>query len=258
VLILLPPSEGKAPTRPGRPFDPRALSFPDLTPTREAVRTELTALCQGPTEAALTCLGLSQGQVSEVERNRALPTAGARPAGEIYTGVLYDALDLATLPDAARGRATDSLVIVSGLWGALRVTDRIPPYRLSITARLPGSAPLATRWRRPLAALLPRLGHYGLILDLRSTAYVQAWRPGGDLAERVATVRVLRASTRAVVSHVNKAGKGRFVRDLLSHPERPATPKELHTLAGDLGYATELSAPRRPGRTWTLDLLLEL
>lgn len=41
----------------------------------------------------------------------------------LYTGVLYDNLGLADLdPD----RVARSVLIFSGLWGALRVTDRVP------------------------------------------------------------------------------------------------------------------------------------
>ena len=83
-------------------------------------------------------LGLSEGLRGEVAKNTELRTAGARPAGEIYTGVLYDALDLASLDTAAKRRAGRSLLVFSGLWGAVRVTDRIPSYRCSMGVKLPG------------------------------------------------------------------------------------------------------------------------
>src|SRR4051812_6259288 len=101
VLILLPPSEGKAAAGRGRPLDLASLSLPTLTPARERVVDALVALSADP-DRARTVLGLSDSRTDEVARNAALRTAGAVPAGKLYTGVLYDALDLATLPESAR------------------------------------------------------------------------------------------------------------------------------------------------------------
>ena len=61
-------------------------------------------------------LGLSEGLRGEIAKNAELRTAGARPAGEIYTGVLYDALGLATLDAAAQRRAER---VAAGVLGAV-------------------------------------------------------------------------------------------------------------------------------------------
>src|SRR5262249_24865812 len=159
-------------------------------------------------------LGLSEGLRGEIAKNVELRTAGARPAGEIYTGVLYDALGLASLDTAAKRRAARSLLVFSGLWGAVTVSDRVPSYRCSMGVRLPGLGALGTYWRTAMADVLPAAAGSGLVLDLRSAAYAGAWKPGGDAADRTATVRVLHAPTRKVVSHFNKATKGRIVRSL--------------------------------------------
>lgn len=126
MLVLLPPSEGKAASGRGAPLKPESLSLPGLAEARQAVLDELVELCAGDEEKAREVLGLSEGLRGEVAKNAVLRTAGARPAGEIYTGVLYDALDLASLDAAAKRRAARSLLVFSGLWGAVRVTDRIP------------------------------------------------------------------------------------------------------------------------------------
>ena len=126
MLILLPPSEGKAEVGAGRRLDLARLSLPELNPVRERVLAGLVALSAGPPEAALATLGLGVGQRGELRRNARLERAATAPAGRIYTGVLYEALDLATLPPAARRAATRQVLISSGLWGAVRLTDRIP------------------------------------------------------------------------------------------------------------------------------------
>ena len=257
MLVLLPPSEGKASAGGGAPLKPGSLSLPGLSAAREAVLTELVELCSGDEEKAREVLGLSEGLRGEVAKNAGLPTAGARPAGEIYTGVLYDALGLATLDAAARRRAADSLLVFSGLWGAVRVTDRIPSYRCSMGVKLPGLGALAGHWRAPMAEVLPEVAGSGLVLDLRSSAYAAAWRPKGEVAGRTATVRVLHAPTRKVVSHFNKATKGRLVRSLLTAGAAPRDPAALVEAVRDLGYVVEAEAPGRAGKAWSLDVLVD-
>ncbi|WP_372347339.1 peroxide stress protein YaaA [Streptomyces sp. KL116D] len=257
MLVLLPPSEGKAASGRGAPLKPEGLSLPGLAQARAAVLDELVELCAADEEKAREVLGLSEGLRGEVAKNLDLRTAGARPAGEIYTGVLYDALDLASLDAAAKKRAARSLLVFSGLWGAVRVTDRIPSYRCSMGVKLPGLGALGTHWRAPMAEVLPAAAGDGLVLDLRSAAYASAWKPKGEVAGRTATVRVLHAPTRKVVSHFNKATKGRIVRSLLTAGTAPSDPAELVDALRDLGYAVEVEAPAKAGRPWSLDVLVD-
>ncbi|MEU0276663.1 peroxide stress protein YaaA [Streptomyces sp. NPDC006307] len=257
MLVLLPPSEGKAASGSGAPLEPGALSLPGLAGARATVLDELVELCAGDEDKAREVLGLSEGLRGEVAKNAGLRTAGARPAGEIYTGVLYDALGLATLDAAARERARAWLLVFSGLWGAVRVDDRIPSYRCSMGVKLPGLGALGAYWRTPMAAVMPEAAGDGLVLDLRSAAYAAAWKPKGEVAGRTATVRVLHAPTRKVVSHFNKATKGRIVRSLLENGAAPGSPAELVEALRDLGYVVEAEAPAKAGKAWQLDVLVD-
>ncbi|MGC0332320.1 cytoplasmic iron level regulating protein YaaA (DUF328/UPF0246 family) [Streptomyces sp. SAI-170] len=257
MLVLLPPSEGKAASGRGAPLKPESLSLPGLGEARAAVLEELVELCTGDEEKAREVLGLSEGLRGEVAKNAGLRGAGTRPAGEIYTGVLYDALDLATLDTAAKQRAARSLLVFSGLWGAVRVTDRIPSYRCSMGVKLPGLGALGAHWRRPMAEVMPEAAGSGLVLDLRSAAYAAAWKPKGEVAARTASVRVLHAPTRKVVSHFNKATKGRIVRSLLQAGAVPGSPAELVEALRELGYVVEAEAPAKAGSSWSLDVLVE-
>ena len=117
MLILLPPSESKANRRRGRPADPSTWSFPELGPTRARVAAALAEVSRSPDAPGL--LGVSPGLLDEVARNLVLDTAPATPAAEVYTGVLYDALGLATLDTVARRRANRWLVVISALHGAV-------------------------------------------------------------------------------------------------------------------------------------------
>lgn len=249
VLILLPPSEGKTAPRRGKPLDLVGLSSPTLTSTRTTLLSALTTLCRDDPERAATVLGLAAGQRDLVGRNAGLETAPTARADAIYTGVLYDALGLATLSPAARRRATARVAVTSSLFGIVRPGDRIPAYRLSGDASLPGTGSVAGAWRDVLGEAVRDAVGTGLLVDLRSGTYAAFWRPEPDLARRVATVRVLHESggRRTVVSHFNKATKGRIVRALLEDGANPGTPKALATALARLGWTVEVGEPTTKG-----------
>lgn len=249
MLILLPPSEGKtAPTR-GKPLDLSTLSHPTLTETRSRVLKHLVTLCEGDERVAAQTLGLGAKQLDLVARNATLTTAPTARADAVYTGVLYDALDFATLTPAAKRRASTRVGIASALFGLLSPGDRIPAYRLSGDASLPGIGPLAPLWRPVLGeAVAARLGG-GLLVDLRSGMYANLWRPEPAAAAKVAGVRVLHEvdGRRKVVSHFNKSTKGRIVRALLEAGATPRTPAALADDLRDLGWQVEVKEPGPKG-----------
>ena len=105
MLILLPPSEGKTAPRRGKPLDPASLSSPVLTDTRTTLLAALTTLCRDDPAEAARVLGLGTTQLDLVQRNADLATAPTARADAVYTGVLYDSLDVSTLSSAARRRA---------------------------------------------------------------------------------------------------------------------------------------------------------
>ena len=249
MLILLPPSEGKTPARRGKPLDLATLAFPELAAPRQAVLDALVDLCRGDPELARRTLGLPPGLADLVGRNADLTATATARADGVYTGVLYDALGLPDLPAEARRRATSRVAVVSSLFGLVRPGDRIPAYRLSGDASLPGVGPVAGVWRRHLDPVVRRAVGTGLVVDLRSTTYAAFWRPAADLARRVVTVRVLHEvnGRRQVVSHFNTSTKGRIVRALLEDGGNPRTPVALAGLLRDLGWTVEVGAPTRRG-----------
>ena len=249
MLILLPPSEGKTPARRGKPLDLGALSSPKLGHARRQVLDALVELCRADPDRARATLGLAPGLADLVDRNADLPTAPTARADHVYSGVLYDALDLPSLPADARRRATSRVAVVSSLFGMVRPGDRIPAYRLSGDASLPGLGPVAGVWRAHLGGAVREALGPGLLVDLRSTTYAAFWRPEPDLTRRVVTVRVLHESggRRTVVSHFNKATKGRLVRGLLEDGANPGSVRTLVATLERLGWTVEAGAPGRSG-----------
>lgn len=246
MLILLPPSEGKAAPRRGKPLDLACLDFAALTPAREEVLDALIGLCAGAPATAAATLGLGSTQHELVELNRQLRESPTARADQIYTGVLYDALDVATLSGAAKRRAATRVAVTSSVFGLVRTADRIPSYRLSGDVTLPGLGPVAGVWRRHLGDVVTETVGSGLLVDLRSGTYVNFWKPTGV---RTATVRVLHEhqGTRKVVSHFNKATKGRIVRALLESGADPRTPERLAEALRDLGWTVEVGEPGPKG-----------
>lgn len=245
MLILLPPSEGKAGRGRGRPLDLDRLSFPSLTEARERVVEGLVATSARPD--AVSRLGVPAGVVEEVRRNielRDLPTV---PAERLYTGVLYDALDLGSMSGPALRRARRWVVITSALMGAVRLTDPLPPYRLPICGRLDGVEGLEAHWRGVLQPVLSEAAGRGVVVDGRSSSYQPVWRPTGELADRWVLVRVPGAS------HHAKHTRGLVARHLCV---TGSTARDVPGVAEEIGAAFDvtLHEPARPGKPWVLDV----
>jgi len=249
VLIVLPPSEGKTAPRRGKPLALESLSSPSLTPARVQVIDALVELCAADPDKAAAVLDVPKSQLDLVDLNARLSSSPTARADAVYTGVLYDALGFDTLSSAARRRATSRVAVTSSLFGLVRPGDRIPAYRLSGDAALPGLGSVAGLWREHLDIAMTDAIGAGLLVDLRSGMYAAFWRPPAELSKRVATVRVLHEvdGKRSVVSHFNKATKGRIVRALLEDGRDPRTPARLAEVVRDLGWTVEVGDPTAKG-----------
>ncbi|OMQ14037.1 hypothetical protein A7K94_0219445, partial [Modestobacter sp. VKM Ac-2676] len=192
---------------------------------------------------------LSAKQDDEIARNAALRTSPTLPAIERYTGVLYDALDVRSLTRAQRARAAGRLAVGSALFGVVRAGDRVPAYRLSAGSALPGLPTLRSLWKPALTDVLTAADE--LVVDLRSGAYAEL----APVADAV-TVQVLSErpdGTRAVVSHFNKAHKGRLARLLATTTAEPDSVVRLRALLRRNGLHVEHdSADGRQGTRLTL------
>jgi cytoplasmic iron level regulating protein YaaA (DUF328/UPF0246 family) len=225
VLVLLPPSETKAAGGDGPPLDLAALTAPELAPVRTAIAEALVKLA-GDVPAARAALALSPKQDDEIERNAVLWTSGTLPALQRYTGVLYDALDVPSMTRAQRARAGRRLAVGSALFGLVGAGDPIPAYRLSAGSSLPGLPTLRALWKPALSAVLA--GIDDLVVDLRSGSYAALAPVPGAITLEVLSERP--DGTRSVVSHFNKAHKGRVARLLATTTAEPDGVVRLRSL----------------------------
>jgi uncharacterized protein len=242
MLVLLPPSETKADGGEHAPLDLDALSFPELRPVRERLVSALVTLA-GDVPASLAALGVSEKQTSEVTRNALLRSSPTQPAVRRYTGVLYDALDIATFTRAERRRAGARLAIASALFGVLRAEDRIPAYRLSGGTTLPGVGTMRSVWHPELGKTLSTVDD--LVLDLRSTPYAALAK-----VPHATVVRVV-SETGTTISHFNKAYKGQLAAALAKAPREPSSVRGVIRIAAAAGLHLDQTGPL------SLDLIVQ-
>jgi cytoplasmic iron level regulating protein YaaA (DUF328/UPF0246 family) len=227
VLILLPPSETKRDGGDGQPLDLTALGFPSLTSSRRAVIRAVRALARNR-EATISALKLGPSQHAEVDRNRAITTSATMPAIDRYTGVLFDALDAASLTDAERAFAQRHVAVHSAMLGPVAALDGIPAYRLSFDSRL---------------ADLPVDAHPGLVLDLRSQGYVGLGpAPVRDDSLYVRVVTRDEDGRKRALNHFNKQAKGQFARAIIQSGIEHADARGLLEWATGCGFDVSVEA----------------
>lgn len=236
MIVLLPPSETKRDGGTPTPLHLEQLSNPGLNQLRSALIGELVDLASDPA-ACRAALAISSGQDAAIAHNATLRTAPTLPAIRRYTGVLYDALDIDSLNGAQAARAHARLAIGSALFGLLRADDQVPTYRLSATSKLPAKPTLAARWRPLLEPLLAELAGEHLIVDLRSGSYAALGRT--PTAVRVEVLNEHPDGRRTVVSHFNKAHKGRLARALAASRAEPDNAAAVAAVARRAGMCVE-------------------
>jgi len=234
MLVLLPPSETKADGGDGPPLDLGTLTAPELTAVRTELVEHLVKLADDiPTARA--ALGLSSKQDDEIARNTALWTGPTMPAALRYTGVLYDALSVRSMTRAQRTRAGRRLAVGSALFGLVAADDAIPAYRLSAGSQLPGLPTLRSLWKPALGPVLAGIDE--LLVDLRSGSYAALAPVAGAVTVEVLSERP--DGTRSVVSHFNKAHKGRLARLLATTTAEPDDVVRLRGLLRRAGLHVE-------------------
>lgn len=242
MLILLPPSETKRDGGSGPALDLASLTLASLRPERESVVSALEALSTDAA-AASRVLGLGATQQGEIARNAQLRTAATMPAVDRYTGVLYDALDAASLDAPARRWVGSHVMIHSAPFGPVGAMDRIPGYRLGAGVSVPGVPPLRRLWAGAVSAALAEASPR-FVLDLRSEAYVAL----GPVPASIPSVyvRIVSAGADGVVralNHFNKRTKGVMVRKLALSRPRIGTRASLCRWLDEAGAAWRDGAP---------------
>jgi cytoplasmic iron level regulating protein YaaA (DUF328/UPF0246 family) len=185
---------------------------------------------------------------TELFAARAKATAGynyskTSTAIEIYAGVLYQSLGWDLLSSSQKKRANSRVLIVSALFGLVKPLDQIFEYKLKIDSRF---------WRDPISRVSAKFADE-LIIDCRSSTYKGVWQINPLNTVEVRVFKVLNGE-RSVITHMSKKYRGELARFLLTQPNEPTTPTELHQLAAQ-AFNCELLPPEA-AQPWMLDLLI--
>ena len=232
MLVVLPPSETKRDGGADEKLDFNTLAYSELTSRRRLLVRALRSLARD-SDATIAALKLGPKQHAEIGRNLAVSSSETMPVLDRYTGVLYDALDAATLTPSQRDFAASHVAVHSALFGLVLAGDPIPAYRLSHDSRIP-EMPLKKHWGTANADVLA--AQPGVILDLRSEAYVAL----GPAPKRDDSyfLRVVTDSggRRRALNHFNKKSKGEFARAIIQNGQDFASGDQLIAWAVGAGY----------------------
>jgi len=239
LLILLPPSEGKASGGEGPPIDLDTLSFESLNKTRTPMVKSLGQL-SGKPRVAQKLLGV-KGVALETARadNAGLLESPTLPAIERYTGVMYDSIDYKSLDADARERFGQSTIIMSGLFGIIRPYDMIPAYKLKMGAKLRLNKTCAAIWKPLISKTLATSVKSSVIWDLLPNEHSAAWHPSLVACDVRFTVKFLetgRDGKLKTVSHWSKALKGALVRHLVSNPDAAGSADSALALLSEFSH----------------------
>ena len=213
--LLLPPSEGKASGGSGPAWITQPGHFPELDDRRAAVVRALAALRGGDEKL----LGIGGNHLAQARlANEALASAPSMPAWRRYTGVVWGALDVASLPASVKRRAMTSVVVPSGLLGLSTLADPTPEYRLKMGASLAPFGKLSTWWRPALGDALSEWAARRFVVDLLPNEHRAAC---SQAKMRGLSVTIVERDGRAA-GHDAKAAKGRLARHLLTSGGHPA------------------------------------
>ncbi len=160
------------------------------------------------------------------------------PAIDVFVGDIYSGLQVQTWSDEDRAYAHEHLLILSGLYGALRACDGALPYRLEMAYKLPDGQNLYKFWGDSIASLLPVDTKY--IMNLSAVEYTKAVLPFTSLS--VITPKFLTVSQKTgepifVTVHA-KIARGAFARWLVQSKIQDLTSLEDFS---DLGYCYDKS-----------------
>ena len=212
MIILLPPSEGKAAGgTPRTAWNPASgLLGKGLGPMRADMTRALAAAKGGDQKL----LGV-KGDVLEQARaaNRALAGSPTLPAWQRYTGVVWDHLDLASMTAGARKTALAALFVPSAVMGLVRADDPVPEYKLKMGASIAPVGKVSRFWKDALTSEVRKLSAKHVIVDLLPQEHAAAF----DFTDIPNVIHVDLVSKKGGVvgGHNAKAAKGLLARHVL-------------------------------------------
>jgi cytoplasmic iron level regulating protein YaaA (DUF328/UPF0246 family) len=183
--------------------------------------------------------------VQKMYTNWTADKSSQTPAIDVFVGDIYSGLQVQSWNKTDRAYAHEHLVILSGLYGALRACDGIMPYRLEMAYKLPDGGSLYEFWGPKIASKLPAA--MSQIVNLSSVEYTKAVLPYVEVP--VVTPKFMTISSETgepvfVTVHA-KVARGAFARWMVQHQIEDSNDLKRFT---DLNYSYDatLSSATQP------------
>ncbi len=200
---------------------------------------------QGNIAKLMRVSNVKAAQVKDMYTAWSLDPALQSPAIDAFRGDIYSGLQVGAWSKADRKYAHKHLVILSGLYGALRACDGIMPYRLEMGYKLPGGDNMYTFWGKELARIIQP--EATCLINLSAVEYTKAILPHVDdkvIAPKFMTISPATGEPAFVTVHA-KIARGAFARWLIQ--ARIENPRDIYKF-NDLGYNyhSKTSTPQQP------------
>ncbi|MDB5177112.1 MAG: hypothetical protein JWN75_780 [Candidatus Saccharibacteria bacterium] len=218
---------------------------PQLIREAEQLVKKYRSLSSGTLATNMKISGKKAVEVQHIYKNWSTDTDQQIPAIDAFIGDIYSGLQVQAWSDKDRAYAQQHLLILSGLYGALRACDGIMPYRLEMGYKLPNGKSLYDFWADKIATTIhPDTTD---IINLSAVEYTKALLPSIHLpviAPKFLTVSPKTNEPAFVTVHA-KIARGAFARWLIQN--RIDDIAQLQTFT-DLGYSFDASSstPEQP------------
>jgi len=160
---------------------------------------------------------------------------------DVYTGVLYKALDWQSLNKSSQSRGQKTIAIISAKYGVLKPLDEIEPYKQKIDTAAMRTQVTQTLSERKVT----------LIIDCRSSTYKGVWTPPSQDCVEIKVFTHLNG-LKKVITHMSKKTRGEVTRLLLQSKSIPSNPRELHAVIS-VAYHCDLISPTEIS-PWVLEV----
>ena len=200
MLILIPPSEGKAKVK------SKTITFGETNFKFEREVNQIVRLLGLLNEEDLRSIYGTSQEKSEIfhRQNQDIFKSHCAKAIERYTGVVYEYLNWETLDENAKDYMEKHVRIFSGLFGLLTPNTLIPNYKLKMNV-----LSLQYHWT---PVLTKELEKEDLVFDLLPQVHRKAYKPAKNVIK--IDFSVVKKGKKTAAGHFGKAVKGKFIRYL--------------------------------------------
>lgn len=112
--------------------DLKAVSKPEFISQSESLRSVMSSMSKNELQASLK----TSDKLTEEVYRYYKDTENTVPAAALYTGAVFSAADFLSYSKENLNYAQDKLIILSALYGPLRLLDQVRPYRLDFFTKL--------------------------------------------------------------------------------------------------------------------------